>query len=72
MLLLVYRSITTAVFLLAMVGVELAAVRGIVAFLGHHGIIGLSTFAVNILVTLAIAAGTDYGIFLMGRYRGAS
>ena len=71
MLLLVYRSITTAVFLLAMVGVELAAVRGIVAFLGHHGIIGLSTFAINILVTLAIAAGTDYGIFFMGRYHEA-
>jgi RND superfamily putative drug exporter len=71
MLLLVYRSITTTVFLLAMVGVELAAVRGIVAFLGHVGIIGLSTFAINILVTLAIAAGTDYGIFLMGRYHEA-
>jgi RND superfamily putative drug exporter len=71
MLLLVYRSITTAVFLLAMVGVELAAVRGIVAFLGHHGIVGLSTFTVNILITLAIAAGTDYGIFFMGRYREA-
>ena len=71
MLLLVYRSITTAVFLLAMVGLELAAVRGFVAFLGHHGVIGLSSFAVNILITLAIAAGTDYGIFFMGRYHEA-
>jgi RND superfamily putative drug exporter len=71
MLLLVYRSITTAVFLLAMVGVELAAVRGIVAFLGHHGIIGLSAVATSILIALAIAAGTDYGIFLMGRYHEA-
>ena len=71
MLLLVYRSITTTVFLLAMVGLELAAVRGIVAFLGHHGVIELSTFAVNILITLAIAAGTDYGIFFMGRYHEA-
>ena len=71
MLLLVYRSITTAVFLLAMVGVELAAVRGIIAFLGHHGIIGLSTVAANILITLAIAAGTDYGIFFVGRYHEA-
>jgi putative drug exporter of the RND superfamily len=71
MLLLVYRSITTVVFLLAMVGVELAAVRGIVAFLGDHGIIGLSTLAVTIVTTLAIAAGTDYGIFFMGRYHEA-
>jgi RND superfamily putative drug exporter len=71
MLLLVYRSITTAGFLLAVVGIELAAVRGIVAVLGHFGVIGLSTFAVNILITLAIAAGTDYGIFFMGRYHEA-
>jgi putative drug exporter of the RND superfamily len=71
MLLLVYRSITTAVFLLAMVGVELAAVRGIIAFLGHHGFVGLSTVATNILITLALAAGTDYGIFFVGRYHEA-
>jgi RND superfamily putative drug exporter len=71
MLLLVYRSITTAVFLLAMVGIELAAVRGIVAFLGHYGVIGLSTAATNILIALALAAGTDYGIFFMGRYHEA-
>ena len=71
MLLLVYRSITTAGFLLAVVGIELAAVRGIVAVLGHFGVIGLSTFAVNILITLAIAAGTDYGIFFVGRYHEA-
>lgn len=71
MLLLVYRSIITAGFLLVMVGVELAAVRGIVAFLGHYGIIGLSSVATNILITLAIAAGTDYGIFFVGRYHEA-
>ena len=71
MLLLVYRSITTAVFLLAVVGIDLAAARGIVALLGHHGLIGLSSFAISILVTLAIAAGTDYGIFFIGRYHEA-
>jgi putative drug exporter of the RND superfamily len=71
MLLLVYRSVITVILLLAMVGIELAAVRGIVAFLGHHEIIGLSTFATNILVSLAIAAGTDYGIFFIGRYHEA-
>jgi RND superfamily putative drug exporter len=71
MLLLVYRSVTTVVLLLAMVGIELGADRGIVAFLGHHGLIGLSTFAVNLLVALAIAAGTDYGIFFIGRYHEA-
>ncbi|MDT5332319.1 MAG: putative drug exporter of the superfamily [Mycobacterium sp.] len=71
MLLLVYRSVSTVLLLLAMVGIELATARGIVAFLGYHEIIGLSTFATNMLVSLAIAAGTDYGIFFIGRYHEA-
>jgi putative drug exporter of the RND superfamily len=45
--------------------------RGIIAFLGHHEIIGLTTFAVNLLIPLCIAAGTDYGIFFVGRYQEA-
>jgi RND superfamily putative drug exporter len=71
MLLLVYRSIVTVLLVLALVFIELAAARGIVAFLGYHDLIGLSTFAVNLLTTLAIAAGTDYAIFLVGRYQEA-
>ena len=71
MLLLVYRSVVTVVLVLVMVFIELAAARGIVAFLGYHDLIGLSTFAVNLLTTLAIAAGTDYAIFLVGRYHEA-
>ena len=70
-LLLVYRSITTVILLLLMVGFELAAARGIVAFLGHHDVLVLSTFGVNMLVFLSIAAGTDYGIFFFGRYQEA-
>ncbi|WP_185746736.1 MMPL/RND family transporter [Mycolicibacter terrae] len=71
MLLAVYRSVTTVVLLLAMVGLELSAARGVVAFLGHHHWVGLTTFSVNLLVSLAIAAGTDYAIFLIGRYHEA-
>jgi putative drug exporter of the RND superfamily len=71
MLLLVYRSLVTVLIVLVMVVLELAAARGIVAFLGYHDIIGLSTFATNLLVTLAIAAATDYAIFLIGRYQEA-
>src|SRR6476661_5983065 len=71
MLLLVYRSAVTVILLLTMVGVELAAARGIVAFLGHNEIIVLSTFGINMLVFLSIAAGTDYGIFFFGRYQEA-
>ncbi|MGI9124901.1 MAG: MMPL family transporter, partial [Mycobacterium sp.] len=71
MLLLVYRSIVTVGLVMMMVFVQLAAARGIVAFLGYHGLIGLSTFAVNLLTTMAIAAATDYVIFIMGRYHEA-
>ncbi len=71
MLLFVYRSIVTVLVVLVMMFIELAAARGIVATLGYYNIVGLSTFAVNLLTTLAIAAATDYGIFLIGRYQEA-
>jgi RND superfamily putative drug exporter len=71
MLLIVYRSVSTVMIMMFMVFVELAAARGVVAFLGNYNIIGLSTFANNMLVLLAIAAGTDYAIFVMGRYHEA-
>ncbi len=71
MLLLVYRSFITVILLLLMVGIELQVARGIVAFLGHHQLLGLTTYAVNLLVSVGIAAGTDYGIFFIGRYQEA-
>ncbi|MDA2890250.1 RND family transporter [Mycolicibacterium sp. BiH015] len=71
LLLFFYRSITTVVLLLVMVGVQMSIARGAVAALGHFQVIGLSTFATNLLVSLAVAAGTDYAIFLVGRYQEA-
>lgn len=71
MLLLVYRSLTTVILLLLMVGLELLVARGTVALLASHGLVGLTTYAVNLLVSLGIAAGTDYGIFFLGRYQEA-
>ncbi len=71
MLLWFYRSIITVVLVLVSVVMALAAARGVVAFLGYHNIIGLSTFATSLLVMLAIAAATDYAIFLLGRYQEA-
>jgi len=72
MLLFVYRSIVTVILLLTTVAFELTAARGGVALLGHFGLFGLSTFAVSLLTSLAIAAGTDYGIFIIGRYQEAA
>jgi RND superfamily putative drug exporter len=71
MLLLVYRSFATLLVPLAGVLIEMLAARGIVATLGHLGFIELSSFAVNIVIALTLGAGTDYGIFLMGRYHEA-
>jgi putative drug exporter of the RND superfamily len=71
MLLLVFRSIMTVILVLLMVGIELQVARGIVAFLGEHEIVGLTTYAVNLLVSIGIATGTDYGIFFFGRYQEA-
>jgi RND superfamily putative drug exporter len=71
MLLLVYRSIVTTLIQLFMTFVALACARGIVAALANNDAFGLTTFAANILTMLAIAAMTDYGIFLIGRYKEA-
>jgi putative drug exporter of the RND superfamily len=71
MLLIVYRSIITTLIQLVLTGVGLLASRGLVAVLAKHDVFGLTTFAGNILTMLAIAAATDYGIFLFGRYREA-
>ncbi len=70
-LLIVYRSPLTVIALLLVVFVQLQAARGIVALLGHHEIIGLTSLGVNLMVALVIAAGTDYGIFFIGRYHEA-
>ena len=71
MLLFFFRSIVTVLVVLTIVGSSLGAARGMVAFLGYHEIIRLSAFASSLLVTLAIAAATDYAIFLIGRYQEA-
>ncbi len=71
MLFFVYRSVLTTLLVLVTVLIEMAAARGIVAFLGNAGVIGLSTYATNLLTLLAIAAGTDYAIFFVGRYQEA-
>ncbi|WP_454560796.1 MMPL/RND family transporter [Mycobacterium haemophilum] len=71
MLLLVYRSAVTVIALLFTVGVELTVARAVAALLAHSGVVGLTTFVVSLITSLTIAAGTDYGIFLFGRYQEA-
>jgi RND superfamily putative drug exporter len=71
MLLIVYRSIVTTLIQLFLTAIGLLTSRGMVSTLAMHDVFGLTTFAGNILTMLAIAAATDYGIFIFGRYREA-
>ncbi|WP_046301494.1 RND family transporter [Mycobacterium sp. UM_Kg27] len=71
MLLLVYRSFITMLVPLFGVLILMLVAKGVIATLGHFGYIQLSSFAVNMVVSLTLGAGTDYGIFLMGRYHEA-
>ena len=71
MLFIAYRSISTMLLILVMVGFEMGTARGLVALLGNYNLLGFSTFVVAMLSSLAIAAGTDYAIFLIGRYQEA-
>jgi RND superfamily putative drug exporter len=71
MLFWMYRRVTTVLVVIFTVMIELTASRGVVAVLSNAGIIGLSTYSTNLLTLLVIAAGTDYAIFLLGRYHEA-
>jgi RND superfamily putative drug exporter len=71
MLLIIYRSVVTTILALVIVLLELFAAQGITATAGSLNIIGLTPYAVSMVVMLAIAAGTDYVIFLLGRYQEA-
>jgi len=71
MFLLTYRSVTTTVLCLVVVGIELFAAQDVTATLGNFDIIGLTPYATSMITMLSIAAATDYMIFLLGRYHEA-
>jgi len=71
MLLFLYRSVLVVIILLFTVAIELQVARGVVAWLALQGWVGLTTYVVNLLVSVGIAAGTDYAIFFAGRYQEA-
>ncbi|BBY71407.1 MULTISPECIES: MMPL/RND family transporter [Mycobacterium avium complex (MAC)] len=71
MLLFIYRSLKNALLALVLVRFELYAAEGVVATAGNLDIIGLTPYAVSMVTMLTIATGTDYFIFLLGRYHEA-
>ncbi|OBG85162.1 hypothetical protein A5698_04405 [Mycobacterium sp. E136] len=68
MLLLIYRSVVTMVISMVVIGLELFSAQGVTALAGYLNIIGLTPYAVSMVTMLSLAAGTDYVIFLWGRY----
>lgn len=71
MLLIAFRSITRAIVPLAGVLVTLATARGVVSLLVQDHVIGISSFAMNMAVSLVLGVATDYGIFYLGRFQEA-
>ncbi|MDM4138692.1 MULTISPECIES: RND family transporter [Mycobacterium] len=69
MLLAIYRSVATMLVSMVIIGLELFAAQGVTATAGYLKIIGLTPYAVSMVTMLALAAGTDYVIFLLGRYQ---
>lgn len=68
LLLIVYRSPVGAAVPLVSVGLALAVARPMVAALGDAGRAEVSLFSVALLAAMMLGAGTDYSIFLIGRY----
>lgn len=71
LLLVVYRSPVAAAIPLISVGLALAVARAIVAALGQANVVEVSLFSVALMAAMTLGAGTDYAIFLVGRYHEA-
>lgn len=65
----VYRSAVSVAVALIPVGLALAVARPLIALLGQHDVFEVSLFSVALLGALVLGAGTDYSIFLIGRYQ---
>ena len=51
------------------VGAAIGVARPTIAVLGEAGLVEVSLFSVALLAAMMLGAGTDYAIFLIGRYR---
>lgn len=69
LLLLVYRSPIAAAIPLMSVGIALAVARAVAAAFGQANVVEVSLFSVALMAAMTLGAGTDYAIFLIGRYQ---
>ncbi|WP_448405217.1 MMPL/RND family transporter [Mycolicibacterium sp. XJ647] len=66
-LLIVYRSVFTALLPLLVIGLSLAVGRGVLSVFGEMGM-PVSQFTVAFMTAILLGAGTDYSVFLISRY----
>lgn len=66
-LLLVYRSVATALLPLVVIGASVAVGRGVLSALGEIGL-PVSQFTIAFMTAVLLGAGTDYSVFLISRY----
>jgi len=66
-LLLVFGSLAAAALPLAMAGVAIVMALGIVAVVGRA--VDAPVFTINMVVTMGLAVGIDYALFVLSRYR---
>lgn len=64
----IYRSWVVTAFVLGVIGITLAAARGVVSFLGQGDLFDVSTFTGSFLTAVVLGATTDYAIFLISRF----
>lgn len=67
LLMVTYRSLSTAMVALLTIGLALGTARPLVSLLGANGL-PTSIFSVALLSAMILGAGTDYAIFLISRY----
>ncbi|WP_341329522.1 RND family transporter [Mycobacterium shinjukuense] len=68
LLLIVYRSLITALVPLVSVVMALAVAKPIVSVLVDREAIGVSLFALELSIAVVVGVGTGFAIFLIGRY----
>ncbi|CQD07741.1 MMPL domain-containing protein [Mycobacterium europaeum] len=66
-LLLVYRSVATALLPLLVIGASVGVGRGVLSALGEFGV-PVSQFTIAFMTAVLLGAGTDYSVFLISRY----
>lgn len=70
-LLIAYRRFVSMVIALSILGVSLGIARPVVGILGAAGVLEMSMFTAALMTALVIGAGTDYAVFVIGRFHEA-